>query len=74
MWQVNRAPIARCTASALLCGLILGACIAFVALYGQRWQAALAVGLALGAIPAGLLWKHRASRIQSRQVRFDVDG
>lgn len=68
----NRQAILEVYRSSLLLSLaILVTPILLVAGSGQRWQAALFVGGALGVVPAMLFWKHRTSQLTSRQVRFD---
>jgi Flp pilus assembly protein TadB len=56
----------------VMCAGLLALPIVLLAWSGQRWSAAAIVGLALGAVPAMLLWKHKASQLFSQQVRFDV--
>jgi hypothetical protein len=53
------------------CFAILIAPVLVIAWSGQRWPAATLIGLALGAVPALVFWKHKTSRLASAQVRFD---
>jgi len=53
------------------CLAIVVAPVLLLAWGGQRWSAATIVGLALGAVPAMVFWKHRTSPVTSTSVRFD---
>lgn len=55
-----------------ICLALLCAPVLLFAWNGQRWGTAVLVGLALGAVPAMLFWKHKASQLASAQVRFDL--
>jgi len=69
--QDRKAALAVYRTTLSICLALLCAPVMLIAWSGHRFSAAVLAGLAIGAVPAMLFWKHKAGQLASAQVRFD---
>jgi hypothetical protein len=67
----RKAALAVYRATLSICLALVCAPVLLLAWSGHRWSAAVFVGLAIGAVPAMLFWRHKTTQLATTTVRFD---